>query len=428
MPDRNSAREIEQSIMGQLHEAGYDFVLEEQHANDRRFDFVAYAPDRAGRLKPHAVVEVKHVSRPGLQERALDTLAYARELLGTEKHYYVEGGRWFLADAGLRHFAPIVRPESVDSHDGVVADDSLLDQLLSRMLWQLADAERDRNADGLTQALLMTLRRLEPSGMLHLSDQDVRADRSQLWHAANRLARRVLETSGRADLFTPQHVTDVMVRMLGEPRGTVGDPFCGTGLLLAEVAEHAQVLNAEFYGQDINPIVVGIAEALAHLARAQMSVEQRDSLAGPVRSANLIISAPPWGLRLGERYELLSGESTIDGDVAVIDACLRALVPGGRAVMLLPRGWTFRGGVAERYRAWLSQHSRVAALVGLPAGALTTVHIPVLVLVLESTQPSATFVAQLEADWQDQLSADGTVMRALQAHLNGPGAHDTRLS
>ena len=428
MPDNNSTREIEQSIMTQLHDAGYALVLDEQQANGRRFDFVAYAPDRAGRLKPHAVVEVKAVKRAVLREQALDTLAYARELLGTERHYYVEGDQWFLADAGLRQFTPIARPELVDSRNGIVADDSLLDQLLSRTLWRMADADRDRRADGLAQALLLTLGRLERTGVMHLSNQDIIADRNQLWHAANRLTRRVLETSGHADLFTPQQITDVMVRMLGEPHGAVVDPFCGTGLLLAEVAEHAEVIDAEFYGQDINPFVVDIAEVLASLALAPMSVERRDSLAGPVRSANLIISAPPWGLRLDERYELLSVDSTTDGDLAVIDACLRALTPGGRAVILLPRGWTFRSGVAQRYRAWLGRHSRVAALVGLPAGALTMVHIPVLVLVLENKGPSTTFVAELEADWQEQLSADGTTMRALRAHLDSPGAEDAGLS
>ncbi len=424
MSDRNSASVSEQSVMRQLQEVGYHLILSEQRVNDREFDFVAYAPDRAGKLKPHAVVEVKRVSGRGVREHALGTLAYARDLLGTEKHYLVEDDRWFLADAGLRQFTSVTGPQPPGRDDGIVADDALLDQLLSRTLWRMADADSDRSADGITRALLTTLRRLEPTGVLHLSDQDVSTDRGMLWHAANRLARRVLETSGHADLFTPQQITDVMARMLGEPHGTVVDPFCGTGLLLAEVAEHAKVLDAEFHGQDVNAFVVSIAAALAPLALAPLSVEQRDSLAGPVRSANLVISAPPWGLRLGERHELLSGETTADGDLAVIDACARALLPGGRAVLILPRGWTFRSGAAERYRAWLAQNFRVAALIGLPSGVLSVTNLPALVLILESKRPSATFVAHLEADWQEQLSADGTAMRALQVHLGAPDADD----
>jgi type I restriction-modification system DNA methylase subunit len=195
--------------------------------------------------------------------------------------------------------------------------------------------------------------------------------------------------------------------------------------MLAAVAEHAEVLDTEFYGQDINPLIVDVAKALALLAPASMSVERRDSFARPVRSANLIISAPPWGLRLNEPHELLSGDRTKDGDLAVIDVCLRALIPGGRAVMLLTLGWTFRSGAAQRYRAWLSGHSRVAALVGLPAGSLTHVRTPTLILVLENREPSKTFVGELEADWQEQLSVDGMTMRALQEHLNDPGEKDT---
>src|SRR5215469_474715 len=134
VPDSPSAHGIEPPIMTQLRDAGYALVLDEQQVKGRRFDFVAYTPDQTGRLKPHAVVEVKHVKRALLREQALGTLAYARELLGTERHYYVEDNHWFLADSGLRRFEPIARPEPVDRRDGIVADDSLLDQLLSRTL------------------------------------------------------------------------------------------------------------------------------------------------------------------------------------------------------------------------------------------------------------------------------------------------------
>ena len=74
-------------------------------------------------------------------------------------------------------------------------------------------------------------------------------------------------------------------------------------------------------------------------------------------------------------------------------------------------GLAFRSGAAERYRAWLAQDFGVAALIGLPSGVLSVTNLPALVLILESKRPSATFVAHLEADWQEQLSADGTAMR-----------------
>ena len=98
-----------------------------------------------------------------------------------------------------------------------------------------------------------------------------------LWHAANRLPRRVPESNGDAGLrLHRSRSTTFMARMLGAPHGTVVDPFCGTGLLLAEVAEHAKVLDAEFHGQDVNAFVVNIAAALAPLAVFPLSVEQRD--------------------------------------------------------------------------------------------------------------------------------------------------------
>jgi hypothetical protein len=49
--------------MDQLQAVGYGLVLPEQQSHDRRIDFVAYVPDQAGKLRPHAVVEVDDAGR-----------------------------------------------------------------------------------------------------------------------------------------------------------------------------------------------------------------------------------------------------------------------------------------------------------------------------------------------------------------------------
>ena len=105
-------------------------------------------------------------------------------------------------------------------------------------------------------------------------------------------------------------------------------------------------------------------------------------------------------------------------EVAAIDLSLRKLGPGGRAVFLLPNAITFKQTL-ESYRQYLAHEFRVAALIGLPSGALEGTNIRAVLLVVDRAEPGETFVAQLGEDWVAQLSDTGAAMTAALEHLDG---------
>ena len=89
----------------------------------------------------------------------------------------------------------------------------------------------------------------------------------------------------------------------------------------------------------------------------------------------------------------------------------------------ISRGWTFRGGDAARYRAYLAANWRVAALIGLPAGAYAGTSVPSTILVVDRAEPGDTFVANLEANWAEELAPGGTVLTDCLKHLEAPRMH-----
>ena len=124
------------------------------------------------------------------------------------------------------------------------------------------------------------------------------------------------------------------------------------------------------------------------------------------------MSSPPFGIRLSEPVSLEFGRAR-DADVASIAWAAKALAPGGRAVLLTPRGWTFRSGASAQLRAWLAENYRVTGLIGLPAVSRLT-GMPLLLLVLDALPTSQTVVADLSDDWKEQL-APGSELASLLA-------------
>jgi type I restriction-modification system DNA methylase subunit len=118
--------------------------------------------------------------------------------------------------------------------------------------------------------------------------------------------------------------------------------------------------------------------------------------------------------------QLSGGSSTKDGTIAAIDLCLQALRPGGRAVLHLPANITCSTS-GERYRQTLVNKYRVAAVIGLPSGAVTGTAIRSVHLVIDKAKPGETFVAQLGEDWTAQLAPRGAALQAALAHLDGLG-------
>lgn len=426
---------VEEVARQQLAQAGFGYVRAEvptTGASRRRLvaDLVAWAADASGEVRPYAAVEVKSkAAEGGGLEGALAQLAMARDMLGTSAHYIFTEGRWYEADAGLRQArllpgAPVAPPNVPTK----LADVDVAAQILTQRVWQNMDAERKQLRDPTAVVLRGLLDELAAAeGRLPFGDHLLSVPPLVLWAATQQVARWALSRRRFFEEFTTiPELAAPMALLLGPTvQGVVFDPFAGIGSSLWAVADRAVAddREVELRGAEINHETAELARALTNVSPYSITVESTDSFAAGVHGvADFIVSDPPAGLRLATPYRIEGVGDTSDGDVASVDLVLKALKPGGRAVIHLPLSWTMRSGTASRYRDHLLDTVRVVALIALPSGVYPNTAIPsVLLAVDKEPGTDETFVAQLGEDWATQLAEDGATLAAFREHA-GAGA------
>jgi SAM-dependent methyltransferase len=419
-----------------LEEVGFPLVRRDvpiSTTGARRFraDLVAWGADADGELRPYVAVEVKSPSAgPSAVEAALLSLSVARDLLGTRVHYIVSGSTWLQADSGLQAAQPVPGPLRPPSTGRLkISDPDIARRLLDQRIGELAEGRQERiSRSPVVDALLELLDELaQHPGTLQVGNRDAQVPDVVLWPALRTAARHTLarDQSFNAHTSVPE-LADPMAALLGPLRdGVAVDPFCGVGSLLWAVAERAARGDhrISLRGYDLDPTVAEVARRLGALSPLPPTIEVRDSLQAPGDEADFVVAEPPIGLNLSEHFALAELGKTRDGDLAVIDACLRALRPAGRAVIHMSIGWTFRGGIAERFRDHLLDACRVTALIGLPAGTFTDTSVPSILVVLDKAAPTDTFVCQLSADWPVQLSSGGAALADYLSHAGSVPPH-----
>ncbi|MFC5999840.1 class I SAM-dependent DNA methyltransferase [Quadrisphaera sp. GCM10027208] len=413
-------------IRAALRAAGYELIQFEprlEGSSKYRPDVLAFASNGQGDLVPWLVVEVRKgpMKTP---ELALPALTQGRELLGTVEHYAVVNGQWYRADRSLRSFEPVPGPKPLaNGANGFLTDPALVTSLLIDKLWFEADKARMSGArvDNAFPPVDLIAETTLP-GIETASGGFVPVRPDVLWQAR----RRALSAFAARSRHGGQQASDPVIaeavaQLLGSKvGGTVLDPFCGTGSFLWAVMDRAAQLDgpAEFIGRDIDANLAALASEIGRTAPMLTFVEAGDAFRSELPEADAIVTAPPFGGRVEDRWSLLNGGSTSEHEIAAIDLCLRHLRPGGRAVFHLPSGFTFRHS-SESYRQFLASEFRVAALIGLPAGTSPGTNIRTVLLVVDRDEPGETFVAQLGDDWRTQLTGEGTVVRAALGHIDG---------
>jgi len=418
--ERNARREIR----AVLEVSGYRLVQLDSRLGETklRADAVGYATNADGDLVPWIVVEAKNGPN-AKPETTLPQLLQARELLGSIEHYAVLNGQWFRADRSLRSFEPVNAPVGpVNDGYGWITDPGLATALLSDRLWYEADRRRgEGRAEMFIPPAELFMETAIP-GIETAQGDFVPVRPDVLWQARRRAVAGFTDRMRWAgEHATATDIADAVARLLGNRLGgTVLDPFCGIGNFLWAAVERAATLEgpAELIGQDINADLADLAGQVARTAPLLANVTAGDSFETPLPTADCVITAPPFGIKMSRPWTLLDGAQARELEIAALDLSLRQLRLGGRSVVLMPNSITFRQNL-EPYRRFLANEFRVGALIGLPSGALTNTGLRAVLLVVDRAPAGETFVAQLGEDWRSQLSETGAVMNAALEHLDG---------
>jgi SAM-dependent methyltransferase len=418
-----------QPIRDALVRAGYQFVQLEPRIPDVKGnwspDVVAWAADAGGTLVPWVVVEMKKGHGAVHPEAGLTALARARDLLGTVDHYVVVNDtEWFRADPGIQRLERVDGPVSPpNGGEGQITDVDLASSLISEDLWKAASRARDRGVP-VVDYFLGSEAHLDLGGLRTATGARLPVKKDVLWQAGRRSIVDFERRGKEAGIYTSPKAIAQAVAQLAGSRLTwdLLDPFCGAGSFLWEAIDYAEEhrtgLNTVL-GYDINQRTAEVARSIGSAAPVPVDIVAADALAADLPLSTCVVSAPPFGLRVQEHHELLDGLITRDGDLVVLDRIVRLLGSGGRAVLHLPVGITFRA-TGEQYRRFLASQFRIAAILGLPSGAVAGTGIRSVLMVIEDAPSTDTFVAQLGEDWESQLAPGGAALEATLAHIDGP--------
>lgn len=410
-PEQSSAIE---TVSSDLLAAGFTHLERERASglsgSSVRPDIVAWGANTEGELSPQVSVEVLSTEL-GPRERAgaLSRLSAAAATLGTPFNMVHAGGQWYEADAGFIELRPVDAPPRAQSRNATVTDPEVLQQFIAKEMWAAAQTMRGReslDSWNLVASLLDGLRR-ERNGRVHGLASGTTAQGSTL-------AEEILVVLGKNGRGIEEHLTpntvSVAMANVAQARGgeTILDPFAGAGGVLLATAATLPDITVPVQGYEINAEVRELCGRLLELAGVPFELRSTDSLADAWEPADVVVTNPPMGIRTRETLTFPFGR-TNNGEVAAIARGVQALRNGGRAVLTTTRSWTFRSGDAAALREWLSENYRVTALIGLPS-VLPGTQVAPLITVVDAAAPSATVVADLSTDWQEQLAPDSELI------------------
>ncbi|MYU24375.1 N-6 DNA methylase [Streptomyces sp. SID8352] len=210
------------------------------------------------------------------------------------------------------------------------------------------------------------------------------------------LAERELEDSAATGVHgTPEPLAQMVARLLPAGVARVLDPACGSGALLAAASGRGATI---LLGQDSVPVQAQRATVGLRLAapRAEVAVRIGDSLRADAfdgLTADAVVCTPPYGDRDWGHDELAYDPrwaygvpGRAESELAWVQHCLAHLVPGGRAVLILPPATASRPS-GRRIRAELVRGGAVRGVLALPPGAAPPLHVGLHLWLLQRPEP-----------------------------------------
>lgn len=249
---------------------------------------------------------------------------------------------------------------------------------------------------------------------------------------------------------TPPAVAELMLDLAGDAK-VILDFACGSGNILRTAANHSLEGGSPLtcYGQDVSKTQASITllRLLFITGRAGIALDggsgphiaTGDSLladAFPDLAADVAVASPPFGIHDWGRDRLAYDTRWAFGglpprtepELAWIQHALARVVPGGRAVLLMPPAAAKRPA-GRKIRGELVRRGALQAVIALPPGSLPTTGISLHLWVLRKPRPGETAGQVLFIDSTAAAQQAGSefaavrqmVGRAWSAYLAAPG-------
>lgn len=291
----------------------------------------------------------------------------------------------------------------VRQRDRVPLDDTPCEA--ANFMLRLAEAIEDHHAlesRPFSRHLLSGVTAIDPAvaaGWLDIAGRGGFAEGFAEWFAAK---LDDLGFAGHHD--TPSSVCRLVASLVADPScGSVYDPACGSGGLLAAAAE--RIGRPALFGQEMSAEAWAWAEMRflvrgpgnVRLAVGNALTDRAFAGIAPEGGFDLAVSNPPFGWHLDPRDRAAVaaqppryGAEPIAGlparpssEAAYIREILGSLSATGQAAVIVPNGFLSRGGSDRTVREALVGHDAVEAVIGLPERLFapgTTIETAILIL------------------------------------------------
>lgn len=208
------------------------------------------------------------------------------------------------------------------------------------------------------------------------------------------------QSQGRygGEFIQPLEITRFICGLFELPEGAkVFNPFAGLASFGVNLDK-----GQDYFGQELNQKTwaLGALRLMAYERPGSSRYVSDDSILNwpdVSEKFDLIVSNPPYGLRLGNQYrEIEPGIRT--AEQFLVERGLHSLNKEGKLIALLPQGFLFRGMQEQQLRQFLVDEDLLDTIISLPGGLLSNMGIPLIILVINKKKERPGKVRFIKAD------------------------------
>ena len=208
----------------------------------------------------------------------------------------------------------------------------------------------------------------------------------------------VLRSSGTLPLEIAKIATSSLLCSISE-NANVYNPFAGTasfGTLFNNVGS--------YFGQEVNQLTwaIGVLRLLAHNKKESFELKKEDSiyllldsLQNPDRKFDLIISAPPFGLRVVDSIHNSTGTETCES--LLIKGGLNLIKNDGKIIMFVSNSFLYNP-IDKRTRAYLIENDLLETIISFPGSILLNTNIQFSLLVINKNKSNRGVLTLVNAE------------------------------